>query len=525
MRKNRFFVLLVVAIVAAIGNVNIVGAQTVTPATESVIPSVGHGTGVGGSQWRTDVWIFNPSSTKTVEVIVEFVVRSADNSSNLPLTTLVVVQPGQTREFIDVLKSLLGTTGYGALYFRSQSPVVVTGRIYDANVTTSKGVGTSGQFFGAIPLTEAIGLGESMSLQGLAQDTDFRSNWGFVEVSGNPVTVKVQRLDGDGTVLTEKEYEGGENAAQQFPVSDLGTVSALDDVPVLTNSNLRVKLSVTGGEGKIIAFASRVDNISGDPTTVGPSRSWVRPGIYQIVANRPDGTVAGGMTVYVIIVDGQPMVDRVRTNFTLTCGSKSAGGYGGGFDSNRPFSTSTEGLYEEFWSALTPLYTGEGLSVNYNLTLNFTPDGRVWGHLHQRNMNQTGSFSECYENEVIFEMSGWYTGQAADPSVSPPVVLENGSLVNIPATFQWKWQYFTITLPEGQTSLEISTSGGSGDADLYLRYGQLPNEVEFDQSSAGPSNSESVSVSNPAGGVWYVGVFAYESIAGVSIQADWSPGP
>jgi hypothetical protein len=34
--------------------------------------------------------------------------------------------------------------------------------------------------------------------------------------------------------------------------------------------------------------------------------------------------------------------------------------------------------------------------------------------------------------------------------------------------------YFSIEVPAGQTKLEISMSGGTGDADLYVKRGALP---------------------------------------------------
>lgn len=253
-------------------------SAALVPTRDVVLPSVGHAQGlcVGDPpvcpQWRTTAWVFNPSETQSAAVEVSFLRRNVENSD--PLVSTVVVEPLQTRELEDVVLALFGVEEYGALRFRSDLPVVVTGRIYDANVVTNKGTGSAGQFFAGQPTSAAIGSGESVDLIGLAQDTSglVRTNFGFLESSGQPCTVEVQRLDGDGDPVGDaRSYSLLPWQPSQFPLTDVGGT---------LGSNHRLRVTVTGGSGRVIAFASRVDNRTGDPSTVemsGARRdgSWV----------------------------------------------------------------------------------------------------------------------------------------------------------------------------------------------------------------------------------------------------------
>ncbi len=233
------------------------------PSTETFLPSVAHGQGQcpGGvcARWRSDSWVFNPGAVAAT-VQISFLRRDTANTS--PPSESIAVAAGETRELADVVFSLFGLDGaYGALRFSSATPVVVTGQVYDANVTTNKGTGTAGQFFAGQAGAAALGAGESVDLIGLAQDAGglWRSNFGFLETTGASATVQVKRLGGDGVELAAKSYSVRGLEAKQFAVTDLGG-------PLGTNQ--RLHLLVTGGGGKIVAFASRIDNRSGDPSTV-----------------------------------------------------------------------------------------------------------------------------------------------------------------------------------------------------------------------------------------------------------------
>lgn len=82
-------------------------------------------------------------------------------------------------------------------------------------------------------------------------------------------------------------------------------------------------------------------------------------------------------------------------------------------------------------------------------------------------------------------------------------------------------QVFTVVVPSGTSSLSIQMSGGSGDADLYVRYGSPPTTSQYDCRPYLYGNNESCSFSSPPAGTWYVMVRGYSSYSGVSLVANY----
>lgn len=102
--------------------------------------------------------------------------------------------------------------------------------------------------------------------------------------------------------------------------------------------------------------------------------------------------------------------------------------------------------------------------------------------------------------------------------------LTNGQVVSNLSGATGSWQYFKITVPASQTSLSINMSGGTGDADLYVKLGSQPTSTSYDYRPYLTGNNESVSVTNPAAGDWYIGLNGYAAYSGVSLTASYSGG-
>lgn len=227
------------------------------PGTDVFVASVGHGSGQGGSQWRTTLWVHNPGD-QAADCQVMFLRRNQANPT--PPTYNLTVQPGETVKYDDATWVLLGLEGYGALRVLCNREVVVNSRIYNqpgADISD-----TQGQFFAAVPASFAIGAGESTDVLGVNQSADqaFRFNYGFVEAAGNTVTFQATLFGGDGSALGGRAYTLEPYEAIQVGLADLG----LGDAPT---ENGRLHVEVTGGTGKVIAFGSGIANASQDPST------------------------------------------------------------------------------------------------------------------------------------------------------------------------------------------------------------------------------------------------------------------
>ena len=83
--------------------------------------------------------------------------------------------------------------------------------------------------------------------------------------------------------------------------------------------------------------------------------------------------------------------------------------------------------------------------------------------------------------------------------------------------------YYSLVVPAGKTSLNFATSGGTGDADLFVRYGAMPTTAVADYASESATSAESIDIANPQPGTWYVMVYAWSSISGVSLKGEYAP--
>jgi serine protease len=98
--------------------------------------------------------------------------------------------------------------------------------------------------------------------------------------------------------------------------------------------------------------------------------------------------------------------------------------------------------------------------------------------------------------------------------------LANGQTIANLSGVTGSWRYFKITMPTGPTTFEASTFGGTGDADLYVRWGALPTLDAWDGRPYLDGNNEGVRMLNYPAGDWYVGVYGFASYAGLSVSGS-----
>ncbi len=105
-----------------------------------------------------------------------------------------------------------------------------------------------------------------------------------------------------------------------------------------------------------------------------------------------------------------------------------------------------------------------------------------------------------------------------------PTELTNGTPETGLAGGSGEQLFFTLEVPAGQASLDFDMSGGSGDADLYVKFGSAPTTSSYDCRPYLNGNNESCSFSNPAAGTWHVMINGYTSFAGVSLTGTYAGG-
>lgn len=90
--------------------------------------------------------------------------------------------------------------------------------------------------------------------------------------------------------------------------------------------------------------------------------------------------------------------------------------------------------------------------------------------------------------------------------------------------------YFTIEVPVPAASsastasmastLTVTLSGGAGNADLFVRFGELPSPTDFDCSSVTGGNEESCVIDDPAGGTWFAMLSGTSAFSGATLSGD-----
>ena len=99
--------------------------------------------------------------------------------------------------------------------------------------------------------------------------------------------------------------------------------------------------------------------------------------------------------------------------------------------------------------------------------------------------------------------------------------LDNGQAVSGLSAARGDWLYYYISVPEGASNLRISISGGTGDVDLYTRFGTQPSTYLFDCRPYRNSNNEECTFAVPEAGEWHIGLHGYLAFSGVTLTASY----
>jgi hypothetical protein len=97
--------------------------------------------------------------------------------------------------------------------------------------------------------------------------------------------------------------------------------------------------------------------------------------------------------------------------------------------------------------------------------------------------------------------------------------IASGQTIGSLAGATGSWQYFKLTVPPGKGTVDITTSGGSGDADLYVRWGVLPTLTAWDGRPWLTGNTEGVRMLGYPAGDWYIGINGYAAYSSLSLGA------
>lgn len=238
MRRILVFLLLLLSLGAA------QSAQAITTGgTTTIIPVIGRFPGDGGTLWRTDVFVMNPS-TNTLTVTLKFYATSGLRQHTFTLASF------KSAVFRDIVLSTFGLEGAGGPLEIESSPTGTDARarIYNAGHP-------AGQFGQGVEGIAKSRLGVQSVIHGLAGTSGNRINIGVTNPNNNVASVNMVILDKDNNPLYSETFTVDPHGYRQF-----------NNIVALYGLTPQDGLQVRFGEfdDPIYGFASEVRNDTGD---------------------------------------------------------------------------------------------------------------------------------------------------------------------------------------------------------------------------------------------------------------------
>jgi len=196
---------------------------------------------------------------------------------------------------------------------------------------------------------------------------------------------------------------------------------------------------------------------------------------------------------------------------------------GGGGGTNVPpvanFSATTSGLTATFTDSSTD---SDGSIASHSWT--FGDGGTSTATSPSHTYTAAGTYTVT---ETVTDNGGATNSKSSSVTVTSSGggggnVLQNGvAVTGLSAAHNAKLNY-TVVVPSGATNLKIAISGGTGDADLYVKLGSAPTTSSYDCRPYVTGNTESCTASAPTAGTYYIMLNGYAAFTGVTLKATWN---
>jgi PKD repeat protein len=230
----------------------------------SLVSAVASTSGAGGTNWRTELSLFNAGS-EGANLTLLFLPTSGGQA----ITRTLFLSPKQSVTYANALVEVFGLTDRGGALTIEATAATSTPQIKVTSRTFTGGpAGTYGQ---GVPDVAPASLDGTLFLTGVQRNDDFRTNVGVVNRADAQAQVTLQLIDSNASQLAQTTITIPPRTFQQLAVGDLfpslGTRT-------FANASMRITTSLASA---VSVYASIVDNETQDP-------------IYVQAAAAPSGT-------------------------------------------------------------------------------------------------------------------------------------------------------------------------------------------------------------------------------------------
>ena len=182
-------------------------------------------------------------------------------------------------------------------------------------------------------------------------------------------------------------------------------------------------------------------------------------------------------------------------------------------------------------------YSGvEGQAIQFSSTGTYDPDGSIASYSwsfgdgnssSQANPTHTYTSQGSYTATLTVTDNGGATSSVSTAVTIDPATPSN-QLVNGQPTVisgaQSSEVIYQLDVPQGASDLSFTIQGGSGDADLYVKFAQAPTKNSYDCRPYIGGNNETCDITNVQAGTYYVMIVGYNAYSNVSLTGSYVEG-
>ena len=258
--------------------------------------------------------------------------------------------------------------------------------------------------------------------------------------------------------------------------------------------------------------ASFTDSSSDSDGTIA-SRSWTFGDGGTSTATNPTRTyaAAGTYSVQLTVTDNGGATNSVTKSVTVSAGNAAP---------VANFTFATSGLTATFTDSSTDS-DGTIASRSWNFGDGTTSTAT--------NPSKTYSAAGTYSVSLtVTDNAGATNTKTSSVTVSSSgcggTVLCNGVAVTGLGASTGNSLNYTMVVPAGATGLKFTIAGGTGDADLYVKFGSAPTDTVYDCRPYASGNSETCNIATAQAGTYFVRLKAYSTFSGVSLTGSYTTG-